>query len=59
MLGEVLDEMIIIGPTGCDTGRGIEPLGKLFMSPIGLGHATSSPALGGRAGLNPPGLYDG
>ena len=51
--------MIIIGPTGCDTGRGIEPLGKLFMSPIGLGHATASPALGGRARLDPSGLYNG
>ena len=59
MLGEVLDEMIIIGHTGCDAGRGIEPLGKVFTSPIGLGHATSSPALGGRMGLDSPGPHDG
>ena len=59
MLGEVLDEIFIIGHTGCNAGRGIEPLREVFMSPIRLRHATASTAFGGRTGLDSPCLYDG
>ena len=59
MLGEVLDEIFIIGHTGCNAGRGIESLGEVFMSPIRLRHATASTAFGRRTGLDSPCLYDG
>ena len=62
MLGEVLDEIFIIGHTGCNAGRRIEPLRKVFTSPIGLSHATASTAFGGafggRMGLDSLGLHN-
>ena len=58
MLGEVLDEIFIIGHTGCNAGRGIESLGEVFTSPIRLRHATASPAFGRRTGVDSLGLHN-